>query len=61
MRHAYEVIAQYSNRDAGYVGSATTREGAQRLQRTTQMTTVVRRMRVTDEHFAAIAAREEAE
>jgi hypothetical protein len=56
-RYAYQAVAQYDNRDAGHVCYGATKDEARAHARErTQMSIVVRRVRVTPDHYAAIAA-----
>jgi len=58
-RYAYRVVALFDGRDAGLVGLATTRDRAADLRRGTRLSSCVRRIRVSQDVYAAIAARED--
>ena len=58
MQYGYRVAAQYSNRDAGLVGLASTRTRAAALARTTRGATRIRRERWTTAVVAAVKGQE---
>lgn len=50
-RYVWEVYARHGNRPAGFVGRYPTQGEAERGQRETRMTSIVRRVRISDSDF----------
>jgi len=57
-RYAYEAVAMYGGRPAGWIGTSTTRAEAVRLGEAQRMSYQVRRVAITPQWYAQLASAE---